>query len=128
MTFVADSFVAYKVPEGGHITIDCSTVEPAYYSALSFHHSSVPPFYLAPDGKKFIQQGQVFTITNVTEQDNGNYSCLVKDKNLQSTVLQVAEINIIPCKYFKTLLLPRVFEMRIQDKFQISCSKILKYK
>lgn len=98
LTFIDDTFISYEVPEGENVTIDCSTVQPAYYTALSFHHSPVPPFYLAPDGKKFIQEGQVFTITNVTHNDNGKYACLVKDKDLQSTVLQVAEIVIITRK------------------------------
>lgn len=99
MRFTHNAFISYEVSEGENVTIDCSTEEPAYYTALSFHHSPLPPFHLAPDGKKIIQKEQIFTILNVTQQNQGTYKCEVKDKALKSTSLKAAEIIIIFSKY-----------------------------
>lgn len=80
------------------MTIECKTNEPAYYTALSFHHEPIPLFYLAPNGKKLIKIGQAFTVTNVTQLDAGDYGCIAMDKNLQNSTILKAEL-ILPRKY-----------------------------
>lgn len=81
------------------MTIDCTTNEPAYYTALSFHREPIPLFLLAPNGQKLTQEGQTFTITSLTQQDAGDYGCLVKDKSLQNSTISKAELVIISRKY-----------------------------
>lgn len=100
LKYVDDTVVFHELNEGENMTIDCTTNEPAYYTALSFHREPIPLFYLAPNGKKLIQIGQAFTITNLTEQDAGDYGCIAKDKDLQNSTISKAELLIIlPRKY-----------------------------
>lgn len=97
--FADDTVISHELLEGQNVTIDCTTTEPAYYTALSFHREPIPLFYLVPDGQKLIQQGQTFTITNLTQQNAGDYGCLVKDKSLQNNTIFKAEVKIILRKY-----------------------------
>ena len=83
------------------MTIDCTTNKPAYYTALSFHREPISLFYLAPNGKKLIQIGQAFTVTNLTEQDAGDYGCIAIDKDLQNSTISKAELIILSRKYFR---------------------------
>ena len=87
--------IYYELSEGDNMTIDCTTNESAYYTALYLHHEPIPLFYLVPNGKKLIKMGQSFTVTNVTQQDAGNYGCIAKDKNLNFTVARKAVLFII---------------------------------
>ena len=86
--------ISYEVSEGEDVKLGCPTNEPAYFTALSFEHPPVPSFFLAPDGKKIIQEGQTFIISNVTQWNTGTYTCVVKDKELNNAELQVADIIV----------------------------------
>ncbi|KAL9982031.1 hypothetical protein ACROYT_G010817 [Oculina patagonica] len=108
LTYADDTVISYQLHEGENVTIDCITTEAAYYTALSLHRDPIPLFYLVPNGKKLIQEGQTFTITNLTEQDAGDYGCLVKDKNLQNSTISKAEVVIIVPK-------PRPLDGTVQE-------------
>ncbi|XP_068731180.1 uncharacterized protein [Montipora capricornis] len=86
--------ISYEVSEGEDVKLACPTNEPAYFTALSFEHPPVPSFFLAPDGKKIIQEGQTFIISNVTQWNTGTYTCVVKDKELNNAELQVADVIV----------------------------------
>ena len=99
------------------MTIDCTTNEPAYHTALSFHREPIPLFYLAPNGKKLIKIGQAFTVTNLTEQDAGDYGCIAKDKNLQNSTISKAELVIIlPRKYCRNSFYHTILAASKSDK------------
>ena len=91
------------------MTIDCTTNEPAYHTALSLLQASrnILQFYLVPTGKKLIQKGQTFTVTNITQEDAGSYFCTATDKALEQTEILKAELNFVIRKYCRNSFLPR---------------------
>ena len=100
MTYVDDTTIIEEINEGDNITIDCTTAESAYYTALYLSHEPIPSFFLVPNGKKLIKMGQSFTVTNLTQQDAGDYGCLAMDKNYYFTVISKATYYIrSPRKY-----------------------------
>ena len=101
LQFEDNASVSYEVLEGDEITVGCSTTEPAYYTALSFHHPPVPSFFLSPNGKTITQEGQRFVLRNVTQRNSGNYSCLAKDKELRNAEMQVAKVIVKSRRYRK---------------------------
>ena len=101
MQFENTASVSYEVLEGDEITVGCLTNQPAYYTALEFHHPPVSSFFVAPNGKTITQEGQIFVLRNVTQRNSGNYSCMVKDKNLRNTEIQVATVIVKSRMYRK---------------------------
>ena len=91
-------FILYEVTEGENVVMDCATVQEAYHTGLLREYGQVPSFELAPDGKKLVREGQIFTINNVTAGDEGIYYCVAKDKQLVEHKKKVAEIIFISCK------------------------------
>lgn len=94
LQFENTASVYYEVLEGDEITVGCLTNQPAYYTALEFHHPPVSSFFVAPNGQTITQEGQIFVLRNVTQRNSGNYSCMVKDKNLRNTEIQVATVIV----------------------------------
>ena len=101
LQFENTASVSYEVLEGDEITVGCLTNEPAYYTALELHHPPVSSFFVAPNGKTITQEGQIFVLRNVTQRNSGNYSCMVKDKNLRNTEIQVATVIVKSRMYRK---------------------------
>ena len=101
LQFEDTASVSYEVLEEDEITVGCSTTEPAYYTALSFHHPTVPSFFLSPNGKTITQEGQRFVLRNVTQPNSWNYSCLAKDKELRNAEIQVAKVIVKSRRYRK---------------------------
>lgn len=91
-------FISYEVAEGENVVMDCATVQEAYHTGLLYEYGQVPLFELAPDGKKLVQEDQIFTINNVTARDEGIYYCVAKNKKLVEYKKKVGEIIIMSCK------------------------------